>query len=143
MAVRQYSNAQKLASVVSYWARPFAAEIAASSLCKLDVVKAIENGIIRTGLVSESYDITSDIRPLINPVFDALSIPLLEQYFAQVPDEALPQLANNLVSEMQAIGQYSIFNGNITFSKSEIDELAALIKKNLPIKKVEHYEVVT
>lgn len=137
-----FSNSQKLAAVVSEWARPAITQIASSKLCGLPFMQTLQNGIINLGLVSSQYRINSDIEPMLKPIADALLQPMLEQYFANIPESAIPQMARNIVSEMMKNETYSILDGLIVFDKQDILELKNLVEKNLQIEDVEKYKVI-
>lgn len=137
-----FTNSQKLAAVVSYWLQPAISQIAASRMVSLPFVKNLEGTIINTGLVSAGYRIGEDIEPLIKPIINSLVQPMLENYFAGVPDSAIPEMANNIVAEMAQRGSYSVLGGLVTFDQKDLSELQNLIIKNLPMECGEKYELI-
>lgn len=138
----EYSNYQKLAAVVSEWARPAITQIASSKLLRLPFVQSLNSMIAGSGLVGQDYSIINDINPMVMPVIDAMLTPTLERTFSQVPDAAIPQLAHNVVEKMAEKGEYSILGGLITFEEEDIRELQNLLEKNLPVFEEEGYKVI-
>lgn len=136
-----YTNSQILAAVVSEWARPAISQIAASNLMRLPMLQSLQATIDSLGLVSGSYALQKDIEPLIQPVVNSLVTPMLAKYFGQIPEESIPQMAHDVVDKVRYNGPLSILEGMITFDEEDLDELADLLQKNLPVKKTEGYQV--
>ena len=136
-----YTNSQILAAVVSEWARPAISQIAASNLMRLPMLQSLQATIDSLGLVSGSYALQKDIEPLIQPVVNSLVTPMLAKYFGQIPEESIPQMAHDVVDKLRYNGPLSILEGMITFDEEDLDELADLLQKNLPVEKAEGYQV--
>lgn len=136
-----YTNSQILAAVVSEWARPAISQIAASNLMRLPMLQSLQATIDSLGLVSGSYALQKDIEPLIQPVVNSLVTPMLAKYFGQIPEESIPQMAHDVVDKVRYNGPFSILEGMITFDEEDLDELADLLQKNLPVEKQEGYQV--
>lgn len=136
-----YTNSQILAAVVSEWAWPAISQIAASNLMRLPMLQSLQATIDSLGLVSGSYALQKDIEPLIQPVVNSLVTPMLAKYFGQIPEESIPQMAHDVVDKVRYNGPLSILEGMITFDEEDLDELADLLQKNLPVEKTEGYQV--
>ena len=136
-----YTNSQILAAVVSEWARPAISQIAAGNLMRLPMLQSLQATIDSLGLVSGSYALQKDIEPLIQPVVNSLVTPMLAKYFGQIPEESIPQMAHDVVDKVRYNGPLSILEGMITFDEEDLDELADLLQKNLPVEKTEGYQV--
>lgn len=137
----EYKNSQILAAVVSEWARPAISQIAAGNLMRLPMLQSLQATIGSLGLVSGDYALQKDIEPLIQPVVNSLVTPMLAKCFGQMPEESIPQLAHDIVDKVRYNGPLSILEGLITFDEEDLDELADLLQKNLPVEQVEGYQV--
>lgn len=137
----EYSNSQILAAVVSEWARPAISQIAAGNLMKLPMLQSLQATISSMGWVSGNYALQKDIEPLIQPVVNSLVTPMLARYFGQIPEESIPQMAHDVVDKIRYNGPLSILEGVVTFDEDDLDELADLLQKNLPVESVDHYQV--
>lgn len=137
----EYKNSQILAAVVSEWARPAISQIAAGNLMRLPMLQSLQATIGSLGLVSGNYALQKDIEPLIQPVVNSLVTPMLTKYFGQMPEESIPQLAHDIVNKVRYNGPLSILEGLITFDEEDLDELADLLQKNLPVEQLEGYQV--
>lgn len=136
-----YTNSQILAAVVSDWARPAIAQIASGNLMRLPVLRSLQTTIASLGLVSGNYSLQADIEPLLQPVVNALVTPMLARYFANIPDESIPQMAHDVVEKLRYNGPLSVLEGIVTFEEEDLDELAELLQKNLPTETAEAYQV--
>jgi len=136
-----YKNSQILAAVVSEWARPAISQIAASNLMRLPVLQSLQATIGGMGLVSGNYSLQADVEPMIQPVVNALVTPMLSKYFAGIPEESIPQMAHDVVDKLRYHGPLSILEGMITFDEEDLDELADLLQKNLPVENAQGYQV--
>ena len=132
-----YKNSQILAAVVSEWARPAISQIAAGNL----MLQSLQATIGSMGLVSGNYSLQADIEPMIQPVVNALVTPMLAKYFGNIPEESIPQMAHDVVEQLRYKGPLSILEGVITFDEEDLDELADLLQKNLPVEKTQGYQV--
>lgn len=136
-----YSNSQILAAVVSEWARPAISQIAASKVMRLPMLQSLQASIGSLGLVSGEYNLQKDIEPLILPVVNSLITPVLARYFGQIPEESIPQMAHDIVEKVRYNGPLSVLEGVITFDEEDLDELADLLQKNLPVENAAPYQV--
>lgn len=137
----EYSNSQILAAVVSEWARPAISQIAASKVMRLPMLQSLQASIGSLGLVSGEYNLQKDIEPLILPVVNSLITPVLARYFGQIPEESIPQMAHDIVEKVRYNGPLSVLEGVITFDEEDLDELADLLQKNLPVENAAPYQV--
>ena len=136
-----YTNSQILAAVVSEWARPAISQIAASNLMRLPMLQSLQAAIGSMGLVSGTYSLQADMEPMIQPVVNAFVTPMLAKYFGNIPDESIPQMAHDVVDQLRYKGPLSILEGMITFDEEDLDELADLLQKNLPVESSQGYQV--
>ena len=137
----EYKNSQILAAVVSEWARPAISQIAAGNLMRLPMLQSLQATISSLGIVSGNYALQKDIEPLIQPIVNSLITPMLARYFGQIPEESIPQMAHDIVDKMRGNGPVSVLEGMVTFEEEDLDELADLLQKNLPVEKAEGYQV--
>lgn len=139
-----FSNAQKLAAVLNRWAQPAIQEVFGSKIGGLPFIANIEAKIKSTGWVSPMWSLSKEISPLMNGLSSSLVEPMLGRYLQGIPDEAIPQLAHNVVEDAIKSGGLSLFEGNIEFEVEDLQELHELLRYNLPIaSKSEGYEVIT
>ncbi len=136
-----YKNSQILAAVVSEWARPAISQIAAGNLMRLPMLQSLQATIGSLGIVSGNYALQKDIEPLIQPVVNSLVTPMLAKYFGQIPEESIPQMAHDVVDKLRYNGPLAILEGMVTFDEEDLDELADLLQKNLPVEQSEGYQV--
>lgn len=136
-----YTNAQILAAVVSFWARPAISQLAMSKIASMPILQGLQNSAISMGLVNSTYNIMSDLQPFMQPLINNMLQPWLEKQFSQVPDEALPGLVRDIIIDAQAKGGHSFMDGLITLDGKDIAELKALIEKNLPMTEVKGYVI--
>lgn len=137
-----WSNAQKLAAVVSFWARPALTQLATSRLSSLPMMQSLQQSIVASGLVSQAYNISADLMPIMAPVINNLLQPYLEKQLAQLPDESIPALARDVLAEAEKKGSMSIMDGFLTLEAQDIQELRQLVEKNLPMADRQGYEVI-
>ena len=105
------------------------------------MLQSLQATISSMGLVSGNYALQKDIEPLIQPVVNSLVTPMLARYFGQIPEESIPQMAHDVVDKIRYNGPLSILEGVVTFDEDDLDELADLLQKNLPVESVDHYQV--
>ena len=137
-----WSNAQKLAAVVSFWARPALTQLATSRLSSLPMMQNLQQSIVASGLVSQAYNISADLMPIMAPVINNLLQPYLEKQLAQLPDESIPALARDVLAEAEKKGSMSIMDGFLTLEAQDIQELRQLVEKNLPMAERQGYDVI-
>lgn len=137
-----YSNAEKLATVVAYWARPAISQVATTKLVQLPLMQSAQASLMASGMVGSGYSLASDIQPFVEPIINSLVTPILNRYFEGIPDEAIPKTARAIVDKMKQQRTFSILDGLITFEEADILELDALLSKNLPVETDTNYQLV-
>lgn len=137
-----YSNAEKLATVVAYWARPAISQVATTKLVQLPLMQSAQASLMASGMVGSGYSLASDIQPFVEPIINSLVTPMLNRYFEGIPDEAIPKTARAIVDKMKQQRTFSILDGLITFEEADILELDALLSKNLPVETDTNYQLV-
>ncbi len=137
-----YSNAEKLATVVAYWARPAISQVATTKLVQLPLMQSAQASLMASGVVGSGYSLASDIQPFVEPIINSLVTPMLNRYFEGIPDEAIPKTARAIVDKMKQQRTFSILDGLITFEEADILELDALLSKNLPVETDTNYQLV-
>lgn len=137
-----YSNAEKLATVVAYWARPAISQVATTKLLQLPVMQSAQASLMASGMVGSGYSLALDIQPFVEPIINSLVTPMLNRYFEGIPDEAIPKTARAIVDKMKQQRTFSILDGLITFEEADILELDALLSKNLPVETDTNYQLV-
>lgn len=138
-----YTNAQKLAAVLSTWARPAISQLATSKLMQFPFMKSMQAVLVNSGLVGQTYNIGNELRPFANNIVDAMLVPVLINYMSRVPDDALPKLAHSIVDTAMNQPRFGILDGLVEFSQDDMIELKDLLDKNLPIPPSEAmYEVI-
>lgn len=138
-----YSNAHILAAVLSHWARPAVTQLATERLVQMPMLQAIQQKVISTGLVNTAYNIGNDLTPLLQPIVNNILQPYLERQLSQLPDEAIPSLAREILAQASSRGEYQLLDGAIVLDKEDIAELSNLVEKNLPLTEKETYEIKT
>ena len=107
----------------------------------LPMLQSMQATIASLGLVSGDYALQKDIEPLIQPVVNSLVTPILAKYFGQIPEESIPQMAHDIVEKVRYNGPLSVLEGMVTFDEEDLDELADLLQKNLPVETTETYQI--
>lgn len=127
---------------MSFWARPALTQLATSRLSSLPMMQSLQQSIVASGLVSQAYNISADLMPIMAPVINNLLQPYLERQLAQLPDESIPALARDVLAEAEKKGSMSIMDGFLTLEAQDIQELRQLVEKNLPMAERQGYEVI-
>lgn len=127
---------------MSFWARPALTQLATSRLSSLPMMQSLQQSIVASGLVSQAYNISADLMPIMAPVINNLLQPYLERQLAQLPDESIPALARDVLAEAEKKGSMSIMDGFLTLEAQDIQELRQLVEKNLPMADRQGYEVI-
>lgn len=139
----QFSNSQKLAAVLSLWARPAISELATSKLIQLPFVRSVQAMLINSGIVGQSYSIGNEIKPFASNVIDAMFLPIITYYLSKIPDDTLPTLAHTIVDTALQQPRFGILDDLVEFSREDMAELKQLLDKNLPtLPAGEKYEVI-
>lgn len=130
-------NSNILAAIIIKWLEPYMETIAGSKLSSLPFFSNIEAKVRSTGWVSGNWSIMSELSPFAGSILNSLVDPILARYISQVPDEAIPAMAHNVVDTALKKGELSLLEGCITFDKGDLMQLKKLLNANLPCKKVE------
>ena len=138
-----YSNRQILAAVLNKWAQPAIRQLAGQRLSTLPLVANLESKIRQTGWVSQMWSLGDEISPLMQGLSSSIVEPLLIKYLQCVPDDALPQLAHNIVNDAIKNGGLTLFEGAVELEVEDLEELKKLLRYNLPIAEYKGYEVIT
>lgn len=138
-----YTNRQILAAVLNKWLQPALQQMASTKLMQLPFLANIEAKVKSTGWVSPMWSMANEVAPLLGGVTTQLVEPMISQYLQGIPDQAIPQMAHQLVENAIKQGQLSLFEGNVVFELCDLEELQKLLKYNLPIKEEECYKVKT
>lgn len=136
-----WSNRQILAAVLNKWLQPALQQMASTKLMQLPFLANIEAKVRSTGWVSPMWSMANEVAPLLGGVTTQLVEPMISQYLQGIPDQAIPQMAHQLVENAIKQGQLSLFEGNVVFELCDLEELQRLLKYNLPIKEEEYYKV--
>ena len=139
----EFSNAQKLAAVVSQWARPAIAQLAGSNLMRLPMMQSLQATLYSSGLVGQGYDLARELQPMIQPVADAMIQPLLARYIGNIPDDQIPRVAHAIVDQLKRQKTCTLLDGLITLDADDIRVLGNLLEKNLPVTPEDTYQVLT
>ena len=138
-----FTNAQKLAAVLNKWAQPAIRELLGGRLSQLPFIANIDAKLRSPGWVSPMWSISKEIAPIMDSLSSSLVEPVLAKYLQGIPDEAIPQLAHNIVNDAVKNGSLSLFEGKVEFEKEDLKELQTLLRYNLPIEEApKAYEVV-
>lgn len=139
----QYTNSQILAAVLNKWLQPVVLQFSQVKMASLPFVQAIENKVKSTGFVSPNWSLTQELAPMIEPVTNSIMQPMLNRYLANVPDEAIPEMAHNIVDKAISAGKLELMEGKLIFEKKDLDDLKRLLDYNLPLTRSEEYPVKT
>lgn len=139
----QYTNSQILSAVLNRFLQPAINQLAVGKMESFSVVQAINNKIRSTGFVSPNYSIVKEIYPFIEPVTGAVSIPVLNRFISQIPDDTIPNMAHSIVDKAIQEGKLSLMEGYVELEGEDLKELKRLLNLNLPAAKVEEYQVIT
>lgn len=129
----EYTNSQKLAAVLNVWMQPIVQQLAGSRLSGMPFLSAVENKIRSTGWVRPSWSIASELSPFIQSITGPMVEPLLDSYLSKIPDSAIPQMAHAIVDKAIENNGLTLFDGNVTFERSDLEQLKRLLEYNLPV----------
>ena len=68
---------------------------------------------------------------------------MLDSYLSKIPDAAIPQLAHSIVDKAIENNGMTLFDGNLTFERGDLEHLKKLLDYNLPVQEDIRYEVRT
>jgi hypothetical protein len=138
-----FSNSEILSAVIVKWGQPAIESIAGSKLMQLLFLANLEAKIKSTGWVSPMWSLSKELSPVMSGLSAEIITPFLSNYLQGVPDKAIPQMAHTIVNNAIESGGLSLMEGNIIFEKEDMEELAKLLRYNLPIEEKTNYEVIT
>ncbi len=101
----------------------------------------IETKIRSTGWVTPQWSLGAELSPYMTGIASGLVAPLLNQYLSNVPDDAVPAVAHNVVDTALANGKMSLLDGNIAFDSQDLQRLKRLLNANLPKQIINTYQV--
>lgn len=134
-------NYQILSAVLNKWSQPLVSALAAQGMQSLPMVQALQNRVRSTGWVSPQWTLVAELGGMLEGVTAALVMPVLNRYLSQLDDESIPAMAHSIVDKAIAQGQLTLFEGKVTFDKSDLEQLKRLLKANLPISEETNYQV--
>ena len=127
-----FTNRQILASVLSYWMKP---------MFDNGVIGSIVKSLIpQTSKFSIGGALITSIAPLLGDSAIAIIDGALGKALAMIPDESVPQFAHDFVDAAIKRGGIEMFG--VEIEKDDLEELAALLNKNLPIMNNNRYKVI-
>ena len=129
----QYTNSQILSAVLNRWLQPVIIHFSQAKMSSMPIVQAIENKIKSIGLVSPNWSLTSELSPMIEPITGSIVQPMLNKYLSNVPDEAIPSMAHNIVDRALEDGKLELMEGKLKFDANDLRELKNLLNYNLPL----------
>ena len=138
-----YTNAQILAAVLNQWANPLINKLVSTNLSTNPVISAIENRVRSTGWVSQRWNLTAELTPVIRNASSMIVEPILSKYISGIPDESIPSVAHGVVDEAVRQGELSLFEGNVVLDADDLKRLKRLLQLNLPLGESCGYEVIT
>lgn len=138
-----HTNSEILSAVLVKWGQPVIESLAGTKLMQLPFLANIEAKIKSTGWVSPMWSLSKELSPVMEGLSKEIVAPLLNNYLKGVPDEAIPQLAHSIVNNAIEQGGLSLMEGNIVFEREDMEELAKLLRYNLPMNEKEEYNVIT
>lgn len=139
--MKQYTNSQILSAVLNAWLQPIVQQLAGQRLSSIPLLNGIENKIRSTGWVRPNWSLAAELAPFIQEVSGTLLEPFINSYLSKIPDEAIPSMVHSIVDKAITNGEMSLFDGNIHFDKSDLEELKQLLIYNLPMEETERYVV--
>lgn len=139
----QYTNSQILAAVLNKWLQPVVLQLSQAKMASFPFIQALENKVKNIGFVSPNWSLTKELAPMIEPITNSIVQPMLNRYLANVPDEAIPEMAHGIIDKAIANGSLELMEGKLIFDKEDLVELKKLLEYNLPLDKQEGYVVKT
>ena len=138
-----YTNSQILSAVLNKWLQPVVQQLAGQRLSAIPFFAGIENKIRSTGWVHPTWSLAQELAPFMQEITGTMLEPFIGQYLSKIPDEAIPFAAHTIVDKAIANGGISLFDGNVSFDTSDLQELKKLLDYNLPMKEDGRYKVKT
>lgn len=135
------SNREILAAVLLNWLQPLLGTLLANKLSSIPGVANIESKIKSTGWVNQKWTLGADLSPYITGIASGIIGPMISEYLSNVPDEAIPAVAHNVVDTALSNGEMSLFGGNITFDTQDLQRLKRLLNANLSNPIINTYNV--
>lgn len=142
-----FSNLEKLTAVLVTWTKPMIDTIVANRIGMFQPVQAANAWVKKYFPVAENYSIVNDLSFLAAPATEMVVEPMVRNAIGQLnlSDEMIPEYATKLVDSMideaEKNGKVSLFN-TIELEKSDFEKLRRLLEINLPVGKVDKYQVI-
>lgn len=136
-----YSNAQILAAVLNRWAAPLITSLIEQNIATMPCVASIENKVKSTGWVTNNWSLAKELTPLMGNLSSVIVEPILTQYIGNIPDEAIPQVANTIVDNALKAGKMELMEGKVVLEREDLEMLKRLLNLNLPATTGNNYEV--
>lgn len=137
----QYSNAQILSAVVSYWAQPIATQLLAGKVATLPGLGVVENILKKFCLASPNYSIVGDATKLVGYAGGYIIEPMLNKWLSGISDDAIPSIAHGIIDNAIKSGDIELVEGNITVELEDLKELKRLLALNMPVEEKKKYKV--
>lgn len=128
-----FTNRQILASVIAYWMKPMVESGVIGNM--------IKSLIPQTSKFSIGGALITSLAPLLGDSATALIDGALGKALEMIPDESVPQFAHDFVESAISRGGIEMFG--IEIEKEDLEELAYLLDKNLPIVNNNRYKVIS
>ena len=133
-----YTNAQILSAVIAKFIEPAVQQLGTAkiqtSLSSFPVISGAENWLKKWGLVSPNYSLAGELAGLTDMLSSNIVSQMLNQQIARIDDNSIPHMAHSFVDELVNKGEFSLFEGTITWDSEDLAKLKNLLTKNLPLK---------
>lgn len=137
-----YSNLDILTAILNKFIQPLVAQFAQGKMSSFPFVQMIENKVRSTGFVSGSWNLTQELSPLIGAFTSGITKPLIKNGLSNIPDEAIPEMAHNVVDAAINNGGLVLLEGKIELETSDLIELKKLLNCNLPFNGGGDYQII-
>lgn len=136
-------NARILAAILNKWLQPVVQHFTINKLDNVPAIIGISNKIKSTGWVSPQWSLGKELSPLLGDVSGIILEPMITKYLYNVPDDAIPKIAHDIVDNAIKKGSLTLFEGNVAFELEDLQELKKMLNINLPYQEVEQYKIKT
>lgn len=136
------TNKEILTAVIIEWAKPVIPMFLGNKISNIPVLGMFENWAKHIGIAPSNWSIAQDLSPIIQGAVYEIVTPFVLSRLKNVPDEYIPQMAHGIVSSALQNGKLDFFGGNLTFEKSDLEELKKYLECNLPYNPLEKYKVI-
>jgi len=141
-----HTNSEILTAVLVTWVKPMADKVIANVISRNDGVVAANEWVKKYFPVASNYSIVNDLSFLAVPATEIMLAPLIRNGVAKlgIEDADIPEyaakIADSAMAEAKKTGSITLFD-TIEIEKSDLEQLRNLLKRNLPVKAEERYEV--